>query len=577
MKTRAFSPFSISILAVLVLTVVWSVYWFGFQSSLTLLRGAPISEPVAAMFVPKDAPLVMSLFANPQKLQNLRQLRTPLRKRGKARAEFDRLKRSLLADTDLNYERDIKPWLGNEITLAVTTPDLDRDPKNGTQPGYLLALEVKDAEQSREFLDLFWQNKAVSGRDLQFEQYKGVKLIYSTKIQPPSRDGLQLKDFNPFAKSSAGEWSSAVVGDRFVLFANAPEVLRKAINDVQVDDLNLNGSPTYRKALDRMSDRRIGLILGDVPQLAAWLGGESVRPDSQLPDTLAVGLTLSRKGLVADTVWASESDESTVTPQLDRPVAALNYIPENSALVIAGRDLDTRWNRLSNALSGDDLFSRLVSQPLSELESRWGISLPEDIFSWVEGEYALALLPGVDLHETDWLFVAEDSDAADASMQKLDDAALEKGYSVGPFTLKDQHRILAWTRLVTKEGETAEGNLRLRLEADVMGVRGQIDNYRILASSIEAIDRAVSAPRRFSLLSDKGFSKKLGIFPTPNDGYLYLNWENGKQPIKERIPFLKVLELAGKPALEHIRSLTTSTYGSENGVRRAEVLFEFSP
>ncbi|MBP0001624.1 MAG: DUF3352 domain-containing protein [Cyanobacteria bacterium SID2] len=577
MKTRAFSPFSISILAVLLVTILWSVYWFGFKSSLTLLRGAPISEPAAAMFVPNDAPLVMSLFVNPQKLQNLRQLRTPLNKRGEARAEFARLKRSLLVDTDLEYERDLKPWLGNEILFAVTTPDVDRDPQNGRRPGYLFALEVKDGERSREFLDLFWQNKAVSGRDLQVEQYKGVKLIYSRKTRPPSRDGLQFTDFNPFAKNSAGEWSSAIVGDRFVLFANYPDILRKAINDVQVADLNLSSSPAYRKAVDRLTDKRIGIVLADVPQLAAWLGGESVQPDSPLPDTLAVGLALTRKGLVADTVWVNESDDSTVPPVLDRAVAALNYIPDTSTLVVAGQDLDRRWTGLSSAFSGDDLFSRVVSQPLAELESRWDISLPGEIFSWAKGEYALAFLPGVDANETDWIFVAEDNAEAEAAMTRLDEAASAKGYSIGPFTLKDQHRILAWTRLVTKEGKTAEGNLRLRLEAEVLGVRGQIDNYRILASSIEAIDRAVSAPHWSSLLSRKDFSKKLAIFPTPNDGYFYLNWQSGKKSIEAKLPFVKVVELAGKPILEHFQSMTASTYGSQNGVYRSEVLFELKP
>lgn len=576
MKSRAYSPFSLTLLGVVLVTVLWSVYWFGFQSSLTLLRGAPTNEPAAALFVPKDAPLVMSLFVNPQKLQDLRQLRTPLRQRGEARREFDRLKNSLLTDTDLDYNRDIEPWLGDEITLAVTTPDLDRDPVNGTQPGYLLALEVKDAERSREFLELFWQNKAVSGRDLQFEQYKGVKLIYSSRTLPPSPDGLQLKDFNPFNKSSAGEWSSAVVGDRFVLFANAPEVLRKAINDVQVSDLNLAGSPTYQKAIARLKKQRIGVVLADVPQLSGWLAGESVKPTSQLPDTLAVSLSLNRRGLMADSVWAKE-DETTVAPQLDRPVAALNYIPNNSAVVFAGRDLADRWETLSSAVSGEDLLSRLVAQPLAELESQWGISLAEDIFSWSKGEYALALLPNTDDDGLDWLFVAEDSEEANAAIARLDEAAIDKGYSVGPFTLKDQHRIFAWTRLVTKEGKTAEGNLRLRLEAEVRGVRGQIDDYRVLASSIEAVDLAVSSPRRSSLLADEEFSQQIATFPNKNDGYFYLNWQNAQTPLRQQIPFLKVVELAGKPALEHVRSLTASALGSDNGVRRAELLLEVKP
>jgi len=49
----------------------------------------------------------------------------------------------LLANTGLDYRRDIQPWLG-EITLAVTTIDIDRDAQNG-QPGYLMALATNAA------------------------------------------------------------------------------------------------------------------------------------------------------------------------------------------------------------------------------------------------------------------------------------------------------------------------------------------------------------------------------------------------------------------------------------------------
>ena len=34
-------------------------------------------------------------------------------------------------------------------------------------------------------------------------------------------------------------------------------------------------------------------------------------------------------------------------------------------------------------------------------------TLPEDIFSWVQGEYALSLVPDPEGGEPDWVFVAE--------------------------------------------------------------------------------------------------------------------------------------------------------------------------
>jgi len=62
--------------------------------------------------------------------------------RRRARQELNQLKTNLLANTGLDYQRDIQPWLGDEITLAVTTIDIG-DEQNGRQPGYLMALATK--------------------------------------------------------------------------------------------------------------------------------------------------------------------------------------------------------------------------------------------------------------------------------------------------------------------------------------------------------------------------------------------------------------------------------------------------
>ena len=208
------SPISIGLAIVLSLTTIFSIYWFTTQSAISLLDGADRQAPEAAVLVPNDAPLMVSLLTEPDRLQRLRRLRTGLRQRPHLQAEFEAIEQSLLTDTELTYERDIQPWLGDEVTLAVTALDRDRNPDNGSQPGYLVALSIADVERSREFLDAYWVNKAVSGREIQTEEYNGVQTIYSKRTYRPK--SLTARDFNPFAKANAGEWASAIVGSRFV-------------------------------------------------------------------------------------------------------------------------------------------------------------------------------------------------------------------------------------------------------------------------------------------------------------------------------------------------------------------------
>jgi len=83
---------------------------------------------------------MVSLLVNPDRLESFLAARPGQRRR--ARQELNQ-KTNLLANTGLDYQRDIQPWLGDEITLAVTTIDIDRDEQNGRQPGSLMALATK--------------------------------------------------------------------------------------------------------------------------------------------------------------------------------------------------------------------------------------------------------------------------------------------------------------------------------------------------------------------------------------------------------------------------------------------------
>ncbi|MFO5529502.1 MAG: DUF3352 domain-containing protein, partial [Cuspidothrix sp.] len=107
------------------------------------------SQPAAGMFVSKLSPAMVSLLVNPDTLQTLEQ-----------KGELSQLKNRLLAKSNLDYQNDIKPWLSDEITLAVATIDIDRDPTNGLQTGYLMALKTAELEKSREFLELLFSGRA---------------------------------------------------------------------------------------------------------------------------------------------------------------------------------------------------------------------------------------------------------------------------------------------------------------------------------------------------------------------------------------------------------------------------------
>jgi hypothetical protein len=550
MKRRSFFTALASLAVVLLVVAGTSFYTILAQSPLNLLqKGGVMVDPQAAIFVPKQAPAMLSLLTNPTDLERLRQLEARPGERRKTRGEIEQIQQNLLANTDLNYRRDIQPWLGDEITFAVTSLDYDRNPKNGNQPGYLLVAGIRDGELAKEFLQAYFSQSAIARTsDLVFEQYKGVNLIYRRSLLP---------------NSPQPSLASAVVGNKFILFANAPQVLKNALTNVQVPDLNLANTPAYQNALQAIQEPRIGVGFVNLPAVAAWTNGQAIPDDLNWEQLLTLTLSVNRQGLVAQTgLTGIAANVANRQPVLREPVAALQYVPASSSFTAAGTNLKQLWADLASLAKGNPIES-LLDATLARVQKQWGVNLPQDIFSWVEGEYALALIPHPD-RPADWVFVAEKTAEAEEAIAKLDDYAKTSGYSVGELPIEGTE-ITAWTKLVAAKE-------LIQLNAQVQGVHTQVENYEIFATSIPPISAALSAE---PLLTSEKFQKAIQPFPTQNDGYVYVDWQES-QPQLQQFGIFRILELAGKPFFDHLDTLTLSSRGSENGVRRATLFFNLS-
>lgn len=588
MKFRSFALALAAVVTVLLLVGTGGLFWLVSQSPLSLLRGNAVSSPAAAMFVPKQAPLMASLLVNPDRLEQFRLAIAPSGQRRAARSELERFRQTLLGDRGLSYEEDIQPWLGDEITWAVTTPDLDRDAENGLQPGYLLAVATRDPQQAREFLQVFWQKRAIAGTDLVFEQYSGIKIISGQQTQQASSSSTekQLAASTNKAKKAAKvqtvepvsmALASAVVGDRFVLFGNSPKVLRQAINTVQAGEFSLSNSAAYQEAVSTLPSQRMGLTFINLTQLGRWLGQEELATanDQQEFESLVAGMALDRQGLLAETVLLPRPGASLKTsrPRLEAPVDALQYLPAEVPFVASGKDLRQMWAELSSSLAGYGTLSALVNQPIEVLEQRLGADFSKDLVNWVEREFALALVPNPLTQQPDWVFVAEKTPATAPALDNLDAIARKRGLSIGPVAL-DGQEAFAWTKLATREtrrkAKTKKTNTATTLQATVEGVHTSVGKYEIFATSVEVMDRALKAAQN-GLIKSSDFQAAVAPLDSQNDGYLYVDWNSVKGVLEERVPLLKLVELTAKPLLNHVRSLTITSYGSEVNLKRGAV------
>ncbi|MEG4418569.1 DUF3352 domain-containing protein [Microcoleus sp. LAD1_D5] len=577
MKLRSFFSFLIAgVLALLGLSA-GGFYWLTTQTPLNLLAGGPTTTPAAAVFVSKQAPLLASMLVNPDRLEALRQVFATPEERSRSHAEFEQIKKSLLGNTGLDYSRDIQPWIGDEITLAVTNPDFDGDSSNGQQAGFLLAVSSQKVDRSQQFLDSYWRQQSRGDKTVQSEIYKGVKINY--KQAPISqKKSASLSPFNPFSLPTSklpSSFATAAIGgnfnsgenQNFVLFSNSPIVIRDAINNVESANLNLNNTPEYQKALQQLTQGRIALAFVNLPQSAT-----EQNPQVSL-NSLAVAVGVNRRGLLAQTALVT-SRENTASPTLSEPVQALQYIPSASPFAVASTDLRNFWADLSSAVSTNPEVSNLVDRTLADIQQVWGVNLQQDIFDWVQGEYALAVLPNSS-NSADWIFAAEQSADSQKAIDKLDEIARSKEYSIGSFTLRNQ-KITAWTQLTTSQNYGRENNRKSAIETEAKGVRATVGKYEIFTTSVEAMDAALEAAETGSLVANQDFQTSIEPLPPSNDGYFYLDWPSSRAIWEKQIPLLRLIELSARPLFDHLRSLTVTSTGEITGIRKATIFMRLN-
>ena len=375
MKFRSFYWALITGTVTIFAIVVIGLGWIGTQSAIGLVSGGHHKLPQAAKFLPKQSPAMVSLLTNPEKLYAWRVVSLPWGNRQRDRIDWQRWSSGLFARIGFDYQKDLKPWLKDEITFAITSLDLDRNPRNGLQAGYFLGLQTNNPKLAQTSIDKFYQGQ----ENIAVESYKGVEI----RSHVVTRNQAELKP-----------WSSVVVGD-FVLFANQPQILKKAINQAQAVNLNLANADNYQEALSRISKSHIAITYIDVVNTSAWLDKSLIQIQSSPQDILSASLSINASGLTASTVLAnneaskSELNSSVAKSILDNP--ELNQIFESlpfDSHNFAYIDLQQQNSLLEETvplykvtkLAVKSLFPHLKAIAIKNLDSQENLSRAKIIF-----------------------------------------------------------------------------------------------------------------------------------------------------------------------------------------------------
>ncbi|TYQ25472.1 DUF3352 domain-containing protein [Pseudanabaena sp. UWO310] len=455
------------------------------------------TQPQAVNFLPQRSPLFWSFLINPDRLELFSQLAVKPSERREVRQTVAAIKQQLQQNWLLDYDRDIHPWLDQEITLALTDTDLDRQPNNGLQSGYLLAFAAKDSNLAKSSIDAFWQRLAVNGSDLGFEQYQGVSILSSFAEDRPAIAGTIL--------------------GKFVLFANDSRVLKEVIATWRSPDLALASLDTYRARQASILDKNNGKVAVAYVNLAEL--GEDFPKES-----LVMDLRFDKAGIRAKTSLnlanqstetspeqsTGQSPDQSPEPKTSQKILGnmASVIPSGSSVLI-GNNLGQTVANLKKTLAPEwqNLLAKVIA-PIP-LESR--------NLTWAQGDYAIALIPQPHSNP-DWLIVAkvEDAETAKTAIASLDDLARNK-LTVGEISL-DQQPVTVWTKLIASDNSKND-----EVSGKAIALHTQTKDYLYLSNSLKILESALTIKNSASIASSKEFKKIVAELPKDISAYGYIN------------------------------------------------------
>jgi len=476
--------------------------------------------------VPQQSLMAVSISTDGEALSKIEQFLSPETKKLYDQAIAEERKNLLTGDFD--YEKDVKPWIGKNVSIAILpstkaaslnnrkpiavinryVPISNTTGSNGSiqfvqdkqetepTPNVLLVVEVKDKAGAEKFLIEKVKTKA-NGKESQSD-YKGVKI---TK----------------YGEGSDASYTS-MVGD-YLIVTPQEQSIQKAI-DTFKGEASLSGAA---KADDLKIQNSVAQIyipnFGEsIIQLAALSPDAQAFPTESLEQlkqikSINMGFGIDDAGIRFKML--GKFDPTAISALKNSPNKIIGQLPSQAFSVVTGFNIKNSWEQfVKNSEKTPEIKKSIDEIRAQTKASPFALDLDKDILGWMDGEYAFASIstnPEGILAQTQGLaplLMLQTSNRAggESLLKKLDDFVSKNG---GQVSKKDVSGVAV-----------TEWSVPGSPGAIVSHGWSQNDTLFMTASPVVAL--FVPKPAT-AIEGDATFKTVISTLPTNNVGYFYLD------------------------------------------------------
>ncbi len=412
----------------------------GVAAYYAVMTRRPVADvPVGANIVPQDAMMAVSFSTQAQQWQKLREYGTPESKAALEQS-VKQWRDRIFTNNGYTYETDIAPWVGEEMMVALLphqtiTSDIPPKPdaplSSPSQPAVVMVFPIANPLKAQEILA---EPKPVSQGQVVERTYRGIEVIET--------QGLPTQNY-----------SAAVLGQQFLLVTTDPNATDRAI-DTYRGDASLAKTPGYASASQKIqTPRAFAQVYLNIPvavSVAFVSYATQIPPESleklQQNQGFASSVILESNGIGLKGIsWLKPSSQKTITVE-NKSQEMLRRIPDNAMMVVSGGNLQRLWQDYNQGANSNPIAPFNPEALRNSFQQSTQLDLDKDLLSWMNGEFALSLIPAVPNKQVPQKFSAgfvlmvqtRDRKAAETTFTQLDGVMKQKNYEIESAEIQGQ-------------------------------------------------------------------------------------------------------------------------------------------
>ena len=333
------------------------------------LGGRRSYDPVAsAELIPETAIMAGFISPNPQALNQLQQFGNTQTRRLITR-NFNQIKQHSLESPQLNFDRDIQPWInGVMVALLPTAEEFD----------LLMVVGIKDPLRA-------WLFRR------KFHQQPGIQYI--------ERDYRNVK-ITEYIESEGKRYHVAVLQGHVVLGASHQPV-EKAIDTFLGEPTLAESNPMVQRFLNgaELAFPLGAIWLSDSPAVIEQLT-DTVTTQTQQWLSLLVQLQSLESTVFAVGVepeglrvkWVNQFDAEKMTIDATKQLSPIvSRFPTQTVALVQGKSINQIWFQLLQLAQDHQIAAQWVQQIRQALQTI-NLDADQDVIGWMDGEFALAAI-----------------------------------------------------------------------------------------------------------------------------------------------------------------------------------------